>query len=610
MTRILPPGTPSWVPFFADPRTPGVVYIGATDLQRSADRGSSWTAIVKATPGAVRAIGFPPEDPQVLYAGTLDGKVFRIEGPVGTADWNTTNTISTDVTFSGLPPGQQISALAVDPSGNVWVTFSSLAIGKESGEFSHEHVYFLKAGGTAWEARSNGLAIANPVNTIVIDPLDATKIYCGADRGVFSWDAANATWKLFDQGLPNAPVTLLRIHAPSRKLRAATYGRGLWERQLDPGNCSDYFLYMRKHIADAGSQPAADGTPHPYYQGHLCWHWQSPDIIVDSTVTSASPPTDPLKLYDEVTHVGARREQNNRVYVQFHNKGPFTVLNARVRVFFASASAGLPPLPAKLLEDPFSWTPGATDDWNHVGPTVIVGNMGPGTTRMAAWTKFVIPANAAQHSCMLAFVTSDNDHFEAAGITDPDELVIMNRKVALKNLDLDGPDYPDSTALNDGSQPAMKSSAMSFSKAGFTPFRQVRLHSGRADAWYQPGIHCANLPEDAVILIANNSGVKTRTPAQQTSAQAKAAIDAFKRIRDLPHELAGFDLENMHAHSIRPQSTVTFPELFVGHRKPVDVAVWIWSRKWDPETVYAYDILQHQGQNVIGGFTVHLEGMR
>lgn len=609
----MPEGASFWAPFFTDPRTEGVLYAGGNDLVRSDDRGNSWVVLIKKISTGLRSIGFHPVDPLVLYAGTTDGKVFRIQGPVS-SKWDATTITSTNVTFTGLPELQQISSLAVDPDGNVWASFSNLLLAKNNNEFSNHHVFRLDAGATAWVEKSAGLAIANPVNTIVIDPADATKVYCGADRGVFSWNADAQTWMLFDQGLPNSPVTVLKIHEPSRKLRAATYGRGMWERHLESANCSDHFLYMRKHMADSGSEPAAEGVAHPYYPGRLCWHWQSPDIIVDAMNQEAGKNLTALDVYDHVIHSGGRRDEPNYIYIMVHNKGPFPVENVRVCAFFAGASAGLPAFPENFLPDPFLWTPTKADAWNPIGKEFFIGRIEPGTTGMASWV-YTIPKTAPQHSCVIAFVTSTDDPFTTGGITNPDELVLKNRRVALKNLDLDGPVFPDSATIvfkEDGLPGSSKKALAMSSAPGFTSFRKISMNSAaREGAWYHSAFHVANLPEDAVILVADNSGIKNKKQEySRTSGHAKKAIAAFKRISDHPHETRGFDLENIQAHDITAQGIVRLPDLFIHKDKPVDIAIWIWSSKWDPETTYAYDVLQRQGERVIGGFTVELSGMK
>jgi PKD repeat protein len=57
-------------------------------------------------------------------------------------------------------------------------------------------------------------------------------IYIGTDLGVFYRDASLSVWEPFFSGLPNVIVTQLEIFYPTGKIRASTYGRGMWESDL------------------------------------------------------------------------------------------------------------------------------------------------------------------------------------------------------------------------------------------------------------------------------------------------------------------------------------------------------------------------------------------
>ena len=60
-------------------------------------------------------------------------------------------------------------------------------------------------------------------------------VYVGTDIGAYVSTNAGATWEPFSSGFPPALVNDLKIYAPDRKLRAATHGNGVWERDLpDP----------------------------------------------------------------------------------------------------------------------------------------------------------------------------------------------------------------------------------------------------------------------------------------------------------------------------------------------------------------------------------------
>ncbi|MDQ1266512.1 MAG: hypothetical protein QG635_1664, partial [Bacteroidota bacterium] len=71
-----------------------------------------------------------------------------------------------------------------------------------------------------------------PINTIVLKSGGDDELYIGSDIGVFRRDSVKKEWEIFGSGLPNVIVNEQEIHYPTGKLRAATYGRGIWETQL------------------------------------------------------------------------------------------------------------------------------------------------------------------------------------------------------------------------------------------------------------------------------------------------------------------------------------------------------------------------------------------
>lgn len=583
------PGTEWWAPFHCHPLTAGVVFTGGHRLWRSDARGDAgtWTDITADLPSPVRSIGFHPANARVLYAGTTGGQVYRLTGPPAGA-WNSGTVTTEDVTLTGLPANIGISSIAVDASGNVWVTSSDLVHTEATGEFTNDHVFRLDAGATAWVSKSAGLVNANPINSIVLDPLDTTRAYCGGDRGVFAWNPMTATWSAIDQGLANAPVIKLLIHAPSRKLRAATHGRGVWERPLDPIGCTDTFLYLRDHVADAGRTPSPDHVPHPYVAGEFVRHWQSVDIVVDPVAQTPALVTSPMELYDNVVHLGGRRGAN-RIYVTLHNKGPFAVNNARVRAFFAPASMGLAPLPAGLLADPFGWNPAGTSVWTPISIAAAnVGRIEPGTTRLASWN-FTIPMSAPRHSCLLAFITSDEDPFATGGITNPDELVVNNRKVALRNLDLEAmPGSGGAGGVEGGS--------------GLPPGFVARELQMYGSDTAQAVLLASNLPEDAIVVAFGPK--KFRSAETKVPKRAEKARDTL--LRECRDALRGYDADRPILREVERGAEIVLGETKLERGKPARLFVAVHSAKWDREQIYTFDVMQVSNGRITGGYTVQL----
>jgi hypothetical protein len=136
--------------------------------------------------------------------------------------------------------GFDVSSIAVDPHDATGATVYATIMG-----FGVPHLYRSTDFGAHWANISNNLPDA-PANDVIIDPNDANTVYIALDTGVYVTTAvltcATATlncWSPLGTGLPNAPVIALSAdsHVATGDgrfgmLRAATYGRGLWQQPL------------------------------------------------------------------------------------------------------------------------------------------------------------------------------------------------------------------------------------------------------------------------------------------------------------------------------------------------------------------------------------------
>lgn len=101
----------------------------------------------------------------------------------------------------------------------------------------HNDVYRSADQGQSWELLSGTLPDVS-VNTVVIDSTGAPEaLYIGTDMGVYYKDGSMIDWQPFNSGMPmSSRVTELEIFygptASENRLKAATYGRGLWESDL------------------------------------------------------------------------------------------------------------------------------------------------------------------------------------------------------------------------------------------------------------------------------------------------------------------------------------------------------------------------------------------
>jgi hypothetical protein len=120
-------------------------------------------------------------------------------------------------------------AISNTEPNKVWVTFS--------GYTAANKVFKTIDGGATW-TNVNSTSLPNiPINTIVYRNNDVNDaVYIGADIGIYYQDNSNPNWVPYFNDMANSKVTDLEIYYPGSKIRASTYGRGLWESKLYDAN--------------------------------------------------------------------------------------------------------------------------------------------------------------------------------------------------------------------------------------------------------------------------------------------------------------------------------------------------------------------------------------
>jgi hypothetical protein len=121
-----------------------------------------------------------------------------------------------------------ITGIYTNPNNNddVWITVSGYQDG--------EKVYHSVDAGENWDNESDNLPNV-PVNSVAVDT--DGNIYVGNDFGIFARRPGDTEWFPFYNGMPNVPVTDLVINETAQKIRAATFGRGIWEADLLLTSC-------------------------------------------------------------------------------------------------------------------------------------------------------------------------------------------------------------------------------------------------------------------------------------------------------------------------------------------------------------------------------------
>ncbi|HSF87888.1 MAG TPA: GEVED domain-containing protein, partial [Saprospiraceae bacterium] len=204
-----------------DPNNPNILYGGYNQLWKTENRGDSWTQISSISKaGRVRSIAAAPSDSRYLYIADYQ-QIFKSTN--GGEEWN-------DITGS-LPTSSgtlEYIAVKYDDPNTLWVVLSG---------YSTPGVYESTDGGLSWNNISTGLPPI-PAYSMVqnYQATNDVELYLGTELGVYYKKGSN-DWVPYNTGLPNVRTGEIEIYYSSNpgetRLRAASYGRGLWETPIE-----------------------------------------------------------------------------------------------------------------------------------------------------------------------------------------------------------------------------------------------------------------------------------------------------------------------------------------------------------------------------------------
>jgi photosystem II stability/assembly factor-like uncharacterized protein len=212
-------------PIATDPSVGGTVYVsGNQNLWQSQDGGGINWRIVGTFGTTVNPSVAPSRSDNVVVAAgnqvlvSTNALAATVGGPAG--------VFFTDITRD--LPARSVQRVAFDPNDPT-VVYAVLGGFDGFGPGQQGHVFRTTVGGTTWENISPPVNI--PYGALELDGSDTpTTIYVGNDLGVLRSVDGGLTWTVLDDiHFPRAPVTDLVLARDARILRAATYGRGVFE---------------------------------------------------------------------------------------------------------------------------------------------------------------------------------------------------------------------------------------------------------------------------------------------------------------------------------------------------------------------------------------------
>jgi hypothetical protein len=258
---LLGSGEPAsfYPPMIADVKNPGTAYVGMQHIWRTTDHGGNEAYLQKHcneltgdfsrpcgdwqpmggdhgdlastywgrrtdTGNYVVAVERAPSDNSTLWAATRYGRLFV-----------STNANAADpsaVTYQRIDhvlnlPVRFISGISIDPANpnHAYVSYSGYSAYRAGG-----HVYDVTWDPSTGKGTARDISYDlgdQPVTDIVYAPITKA-LFASTDFGVLTLAAGDKSW-MATQGLPSVAVYGMTLSPSTKKLLAATHGRGIWE---------------------------------------------------------------------------------------------------------------------------------------------------------------------------------------------------------------------------------------------------------------------------------------------------------------------------------------------------------------------------------------------
>lgn len=215
---VTPSGSASgaWeAPISYDPNNQMTIFDFRDSVYKSTDFGSTYTLVGgPAFTGTINQAAIAENNSSIIVISRGSDIEKSLDGGVTFMD------------IKNNYDGASIEDIAFDPNNDDIIIIVCARYNN-----NNKKVYKTIDGGANWINITHNLGNM-PIRSVVIDHTDASNIYLGSEIGVYTMPMNSNNWTLYNPNLPNVAIEELEIVNGSNTIKAATWGRGIWEYSL------------------------------------------------------------------------------------------------------------------------------------------------------------------------------------------------------------------------------------------------------------------------------------------------------------------------------------------------------------------------------------------
>lgn len=217
------------MPYIISAHRPTILYAGTYRVYKSTKEGAPfWEPISEdlsrgnlwgGSFNTITAINESPQDSNLIYAGTADGRVWRTDD--GGQNWR-------EITF-GLPD-RYVSSIKSSPIEPDRVLLSNT--GYKDNDFA-PHIHISEDRGENWTSIAENLPPLAVNDVYILPEYNDDLLFAATDGGVYATINRGEAWERLGVNLPVVPVYDLEFNVENNELIAATFGRSIQTYPLE-----------------------------------------------------------------------------------------------------------------------------------------------------------------------------------------------------------------------------------------------------------------------------------------------------------------------------------------------------------------------------------------